>query len=70
MMIKNLVKISIIKKEEQVEKKFYKNVNLPFIYKKNDIQSLIIIQWNISKSKINFLFVILLTAENLPTWHW
>ena len=31
MMIKNLVKISIIKKEEQVEKKFYKNVNLPFI---------------------------------------
>ena len=33
MMIKNLVKISIIKKEEQLEKKFYKNVNLPFIYK-------------------------------------
>ena len=44
MIIKNLVKISIIKKEEQVEKKFYKNINLPFIYKKNDIQSLIIIQ--------------------------
>ena len=68
-MIKDLVKISIIKKEEQLEKKFYKNVNLPFIYKKNDIQSLIIIQWNISKSKINFLFVIFSTAENLPTWH-
>ena len=31
MMIKILVRISIMKKEEQVEKKFYKNVNLPFI---------------------------------------